>query len=265
MLFSSCLPFLPFCNLDDDEFQLVINELRNGPVRFNPERFESLNYNPFLLNSNYDLTRSNNIDPDTYLTTNKFSCDYFVENQFNEMLSKNNPINLSLLHLNIRSLQKKINNLSNCLTNSNIQFSIIGISETWLRDDSHSVDIDGYRFIHKNRPNRTGSGVGLFISENLEFKLRPDLCFDNPNIAESLFIEIKKPKVKNIIVGIVYRAPNLHPDDFLSKNTEVPDKISRENKICYLLGDFNLNLINFQTHNPTGEFLDGMYSHMFFL
>ena len=105
---SSCLPFLPFCNLDDDEFQLVINELRNGPVRFNPERFECLNYNPFLLNSNYDLTRSNNIDPDTYLTTNKFSCDYFVENQFNKMLSKNNPIDLSLLRLNIRSLQNKI-------------------------------------------------------------------------------------------------------------------------------------------------------------
>ena len=241
MLLSSCLPFLPFCNLDDDEFQLVINELRNGPVHFNPECFECLNYNPFLLNSNYDLTRSNNIDPDTYLTTNKFSCDYFVENQFNEMLSKNNPIDLSLLHLNIRSLQKIFNNLSNYLTNLNIQFSIIGISETWLRDDSHSVDINGYRFIHKNRPNRTGGGVGLYISENLEFKLRPDLCFDKPDVAVSLFIEIKKPKEKNIIVGIVYRAPNLHSDDFLSKNTEVLDKISRENKICYLLGDFNLN------------------------
>ena len=78
MLFSSSLPFLPFCNLDGDEFQLVINELRNGPVHFNLERFECLNYNPFLLNSNYDLTSSNNIDSDTYLTTNKFSCDYFV-------------------------------------------------------------------------------------------------------------------------------------------------------------------------------------------
>ena len=76
MLFSYCLPFPPFCNLDDDEFQLVINELRNGPVRLNLDRFECLNYNPFLLNSNYDLTRSNNIDPDTCLTANKFSCDF---------------------------------------------------------------------------------------------------------------------------------------------------------------------------------------------
>ena len=86
----------------------------------------------------------------------------FVEKQFNEMLSKNNPIDLSLLHLNVRSLQRNFSNLSSYLTNLSIQFSIIGLSsETWLRDDSHSVDIDGYRFIHKNRPNRTGGGVGL--------------------------------------------------------------------------------------------------------
>ena len=30
------------------------------------------------------------------------------------------------------------------------------------------------------------------------------------------------------------------------------------------MGDFNLNLINYQTHNHTGQFLDDMYSYMFF-
>ena len=29
------------------------------------------------------------------------------------------------------------------------------------------------------------------------------------------------------------------------------------------MGDFNLNLINFQHHQTTGEFLDGLYSNMF--
>ena len=37
-----------------------------------------------------------------------------------------------------------------------------------------------------------------------------------------------------------------------------------ENKSCYLMGDFNLNLLNYQSHNPTIEFLDVMYSNMFF-
>ena len=30
------------------------------------------------------------------------------------------------------------------------------------------------------------------------------------------------------------------------------------------MGDFNLNLINFQHHQNTGEFLDGLHSYMFF-
>ena len=51
--------------------------------------------------------------------------------------------------------------------------------------------------------------------------------------------------------------------DFLPKNNELLEKISRENKICFLMGDFNLNLINFQHHQTTGEFLDGLYSNMF--
>ena len=40
-------------------------------------------------------------------------------------------------------------------------------------------------------------------------------------------------------------------------------KISRENKICYLMGDFNLNLMNYQSSTKTGEFLDSIYSNMF--
>ena len=45
---------------------------------------------------------------------------------------------------------------------------------------------------------------------------------------------------------------------------DVLGKISGDNKICYLMGDFNLNLLNNQNHNATGEFLDGLYSHLFF-
>ena len=40
-------------------------------------------------------------------------------------------------------------------------------------------------------------------------------------------------------------------------------KISRENKIYYIMGDFNLNLMNHQSSSLTGEFLDSIYSNMF--
>ena len=40
--------------------------------------------------------------------------------------------------------------------------------------------------------------------------------------------------------------------------------ISKENKICHVLGDWNLDLINHHCHETTGEFLEIMYSRVFF-
>ena len=167
----------------------------------------------------------------------------------------------SLLHLNIRSLQCNASKLTDLLSNVNLKFSLIGISETWLNDSLSSVDIDGYRFVHKSRENRSGGGVGLHVSSNLNFKFRCDLDFSLPNVAESLFIEIVKP---DIVTGVIYRPPNQNVDEFLTMTNELLSKISKENKVCYLMGDFNLNLMNHQCHSVTGEFSDALYSNMFF-
>ena len=52
---------------------------------------------------------------------------------------------------------------------------------------------------------------------------------------------------------------------FLNTFNETLGKISKENKICDLMGDFNLNLMNYQNHTVTGKFLDGLYSNAFVL
>ena len=92
-----------------------------------------------------------------------------------------------------------LSKLTDLLSNVNLKFSLIGISETWLNNSSSSVDIDGYSFVHKSRENRSGGGVGLYVSSNLNFKLQCDLDFSLPNVAESVFIEIVKPQGKNIV------------------------------------------------------------------
>ena len=40
--------------------------------------------------------------------------------------------------------------------------------------------------------------------------------------------------------------------------------ISQENKICYVVGDWNLDVIKHHCHESIGEFLEIMYSRMFF-
>ena len=227
---------LPFNALDDYSFNLAIYELQHGPVRYDPDRLSSLNYDPLFSSHNLSLTRSDDIDPDVNFCTDDVHCDYYIEDKFNEMLRNDNLCDedFSLLHLNIRSLQRNLNSLSILLTCLNIKFSLIGVSETWLNDYSHSVDIDGFNFIHKHRPNRTGGGVGLYISDNLDFKIRADLSFDDIDVAESLFIEISRPHGKNIIGGVIYRPPNQRVGDFVLKHNDLLEKISRENKYVLL-------------------------------
>ena len=102
------------------------------------------------------------------------------------------------------------------------------------------------------------------ININLHYKERFDLHFQDSNIAESLFAEVIKPHGKNIIVGVIYRPPNQNLDLFIDEFNVLTEKISRENKICYLLGDFNINLLNFNNHSQTNEFLDSLFSNLMF-
>ena len=140
---------LPFNHLDDSSFSLALYELQNGPVHFDPDRFSSLRYNPIFSNSNASLTQSGSLDPDINFNAVETPCDYFIENQFNEMLRRENysDADFSFLHLNIRSLPHNLVKLTDYLSCLNIKFSVIGISETWLNDSSHSVDISGFKFL----------------------------------------------------------------------------------------------------------------------
>ena len=106
-----------------------------------------------------------------------------------------------------------------------------------------AICIAGYNFLHKPRVNRIGGGVGLYISEHLNYKQRHDLAFPEDKSAESLFVEINRTKEKNIIVGIIYRPPDSKLNEFLSDLDQVMGKISKENKLVFLMDDWNLNLI----------------------
>ena len=67
--------------------------------------------------------------------------------------------------------------------------------------------------------------------------------------------------MSNIVVGCVYKHPNMDVLDFNSLINQLIDKISKEQKQIFLLGDFNINLLNYNEHQPTNEFLDSLASN----
>ena len=61
---------------------------------------------------------------------------------------------------------------------------------------------------------------------------------------ESVFIEIDKDQLntkQNKVIGSIYRPPGTDIRLFQKKLKRVLDIVHRENRMCYLLGDYNIN------------------------
>ena len=59
----------------------------------------------------------------------------------------------------------------------------------------------------------------------------------------------------NIIVGVIYRHPSMELADFnCNYLNKLLENTSKEQKFVFLLGDFNVNLFNYNEHNETNQF-----------
>ena len=197
------------------------------------------------------------------------STSYFSEDNFNSHITsllQNVSMPLSFVHLNIRSVPKKIDKLPSYLDSLQIKFSFIGLTETWYSDNTCSLyDIEGYNQESFYRQQRRGGGVSLLIDKHIPYAIRSDLnIFDSD--AETLFIEVDKSVFKterNMVIGVIYRIPDRDANKFNENLNIVMGHIKDENKISYILGDYNLNLLNVDTHTATSDFMDTCFSNNF--
>ena len=143
-------------------------------------------------------------------------------------------------------------------------FDIIAISETRItKQVSLLSDFNLNNYSFEFTPTETSAGgTLLYIANHLSYKCRNDLNIYNKNELESTFIEIVNPKKSNIIVGVIYRHPSMDLTDFnCNYLNKLLENISKEQKSIFLLGDFNVNLLNYNEHNQTNEFLDSLASN----
>ena len=88
------------------------------------------------------------------------------------------------------------------MSNLNIKFDIIGLSETWLNTSNKDVYcLDGYNHISLVRPDRIHGWVSLFISALISYRILNEISIVNKDI-ECLFVETELNGVKPYI-GII--------------------------------------------------------------
>ena len=144
---------------------------------------------------------------------------------------------LKIVHINCRSLLPKLDELW-WIANM-VNLDIMCLSETWLDDTVLDADlaIDGFTLLRKDRQNRTGGGVAMYVKHDITFSDRPDLSTSDES--EIVWVEIVTTQnCPNVLLACVYRPPNA-TNEYFECLVDSIEKASTEDKEMVITGDMN--------------------------
>ena len=116
-------------------------------------------------------------------------------------------------------------------------------------------ELPQYKSIHQVRRISKGGGIAVFLHKSLTFNIRHDLSANNADF-EALCVEMINKKWKNILINTEYRqsAENLNEIETYLNTFFAKSKTT--DKTCFLVGDLNLNLIDYQSNAKVRNFVN---------
>src|SRR6266536_2833753 len=213
-LWMECLPYWKICN----------EELKNEFTNSTEDWKEKLMNNE-LRNYLENIAVINNLD--------EIGCKYYsvknLNNQ-NQMLKEMDTI--SVFHLNIRSFNCHHRALSILLSDMEVKFDLIVLSEIWsINIEFLRNIIQGYTLLYDLPTKGSVGGIGLFVKDNIKYKARDDLALlktiNNNDLIENKWIEVEKNGTV-MIVGGIYRHPGGDIKKFSDTMDEKMKEINRE-------------------------------------
>ena len=115
------------------KIEVITNETVNNEQQ--DQNFETLRYNP--LENSENIYFDNSSDPDLhFLNTNiqNLNTHHILREELQNFLGDDKDENMSVLNVNMRSINKNSGNFKMFLSNRNFSFSIIFFSETWFNN-----------------------------------------------------------------------------------------------------------------------------------
>ena len=168
----------------------------------------------------------------------------------------------SIFHSNIRSLSCHHDELISFLQASKKSFDVIGVSEMWHGENNPiltNININGYKFFTTKSLTQNG-GVGLYVKASIISSLRNDLNSSCESF-ETIWVEIEIKNDKNLLLCCAYRHPSSPIENLTNCLLNTLPKVV--NKRVFILGDFNVNLLNYDSHTPTNDFVNTFFSKNF--
>ena len=243
-----------------------MESITNEPVNKEQQarNFENLKYDP--LENSGNILYDNSSDPDLHFyKTNiqNLTTPYILREELQKFLGDGKGENVSVLQLNIRSINKNFENFKMFLSNLNFRFSIICLSQAWSNDsnvDNSNYKLLNYVSVHHIRNHYKRGGVSVYIHKNFEFKIRNDLSINSKDI-ESVSVELLHEKRRNALFNVVYRPPNGKIEPFENFLKILFNKNKNSNNNYHIAGDLNLNLLNYDRNKKVRDFSNLIYQN----
>jgi hypothetical protein len=152
---------------------------------FNIDTFTDTNVD---INSSHQSIRSQYYSPYKFAELKNSETKHIILNK-----------SFSMLHNNVRSLKRNLENLqTHLLQELHFNFRVIGITETKIRDN----DFFYFNPNMENVPTPLASGgVGMYIRDNLKYTVS-EKCSNKA--FQALWVEIDFPHKSIIICGVIY-------------------------------------------------------------
>ena len=193
------------------------------------------------------------------------NCKYGEIDYFQKLPRNFKRKTLSLFHMNVCTLTKNFDDFNILLNDVSVNFGIISITESLIKNDSSSpvnLHLDDYS-VEQTPTETSARWTLLYINKKIWYKLRNDLKLYHPGKIESTFIEIIYSKSTNAIVGCIYKHPSLQINDYKSDFTSpLLLKLQKgSSKRIFLLGDFNIDLLKYDLSGSINNFIDTLNSN----
>jgi len=159
----------------------------------------------------------------------------------------------SIMHINCRSLLHKCTQLCTLLNRATV--SVVAVTETWLNKSTvESLHIPGYSFAACCRKDKSGGGVGFLVATSIDYKIIDIPLQINSDVIECQFIDVSLSG-KHVLIGSIYRPPNTKIEDFNDELEKILScNVLQKYKRMFLAGDFNIDLLKVDSHQPTTVF-----------
>ena len=169
------------------------------------------------------------------------------------MISEAERKYFACLCLNIPSLgnSKNYNSFVLLLKSLPISPIFLGITNTWLRNGQQVPQpylcLLNYNFYSINRSKTKGEAIGAYMLKTQTHWIRNELSIFKEAVLECIFFELKLGNV-NIFCDTLYLPPlnksNSAIDAFIFILEEALNNVKKENKLLYVMSDYNFDLLD---------------------